>query len=292
VVESQSTAPPLISADRLGSLLGAPGVVILDVSWYLPSAGRDADAEYVTAHIPGAIRLRLDDLTDPADARPHMLPSPQRFAEMCEAHGIGPRHALVVYDGSGVNLSAARAWWTFRVFGHRSVSVLDGGILAWASATRPIQVGAQRRPRTGYPVPTRDERLVVDRAAIDRIVAGADEGQLVDCRPAARFRGEVDEPRPNVARGHITGSANLPYDAFTDPATGLLHRVPRLKALFAERGLDLGRRIVASCGSGTSACVLALAVEVIRASEPGAVGPPVAIYDGSWAEYGLRDDEG
>jgi thiosulfate/3-mercaptopyruvate sulfurtransferase len=290
VVESQSSAPPLISADRLGSLLGAPGVVILDASWYLPSAGRDAEAEYLTAHIPGAIRLRLEDLTDPGDPRPHMLPTAQRFAETCEAHGIGPRHSLVVYDGSGLNLSAARAWWTFRVFGHRNVSVLDGGILAWAAATRPIQVGAQRRPRTGYPVPTRDDRLVVDRTTVERIVTGDEDAQLVDCRPAVRYRGEVDEPRPNVARGHIPGSVNIPFVEFTDPATGLLHRVPQLKAIFAEQGLDLRRRIVATCGSGTSACVLALAVEVIRAAEPANVGPPVAIYDGSWAEYGAKGE--
>lgn len=287
--EFQSTAPPLISADRLGSLLGAPGLVLVDASWYLPTASRDPEAEYLAAHIPGAIRLPLEALTDPADPRPHMLPTPAAFAAACEAHGIGPRHALVVYDGSGVNLSAARVWWTFRVFGHRGVSVLDGGFPAWASATRPIQVGAQRRPRTGYPVPERDERLVVDRAGIDRIVAGEEEGQIVDCRPALRFRGEVDEPRAGVRRGRIAGSRNIPFDAFTDPATGLMHRVPRLTAIFAEEGLDLRRRLVATCGSGTSACVMALAVEVVRASDPASVGPPVAIYDGSWAEYGAGE---
>lgn len=286
MVDSLAAAPPLISADRLASLIGRPGVVILDVSWYLPGSGRDPEAEYLQAHIPGAIRLRLEAITDPDDPRPHMLPTPERFAEACESHGIGPRHALVVYDGSGVNLSAARAWWTFRAFGHRSVTVLDGGILAWAAATRPIQVGAQRRPRTGYPVPRLDERLVVDRAAVDRIVNGAEDGQLVDCRPAARFRGEAPEPRAGVRTGQIPTSRNIPFDEFTDPATGLLHKVPALKRSFAERGLDLRRRIIATCGSGTSACVLALAVEVIRASEPESVGPEVAIYDGSWAEYG------
>ncbi len=282
----QSTATPLISADRLGTMLGAPGVVILDVSWYLPSAGRDAEAEYAAAHIPGAIRLSLDALSDPHDALPHMLPTPERFAQVCETHGIGSRHFLVVYDGSGVNLSAARVWWTFRAFHHQTVAVLDGGLRAWAAATRPIQVGVQRRLRTGYPVPELDSRLVVSRDEIDRIVAGEMPGQLVDCRPAQRYRGEADEPREGLRRGHIEGSVNIPFTEFTNPATGLLFSVPVLKEIIATRGLDLRQRLVASCGSGVSACTLALAVEVIRAAEPGAVGAPVAIYDGSWAEYG------
>lgn len=267
-------------------MLGAPGVVILDTSWYLPSSGRNPEAEYASAHIPGAIRLSLEAISDPTSELPHMLPTAERFADVCESHGIGPRHHLVVYDGSGVNLSAARVWWTFRVFGHQSVAVLDGGLHAWASATRPIQVGVQRRLRTGYPVPNRDARLVVDRATIDRIVAGDEPGQVVDCRPSRRFNAEEDEPRSGLRRGHIEGSANIPYTEFTNPATGLMFSVPVLKQMFAARGLDVQRRLVASCGSGTSACVLALAVETIRTSEPAAVGPPVAIYDGSWSEYG------
>lgn len=282
----QSTPPPLLSADRLGTMLGAPGVVILDVSWYLPSAGRDPEAEYAAAHIPGAIRLPLDAISDPASSLPHMLPSPERFAQVCEAHGIGPRHSLVVYDGSGTNLSAARIWWTFRAFHHTHVAVLDGGLRAWAAATRPIQIGVQRRLRTGYPVPELDSRLVVDRDEVERIVAGTAPGQLVDCRPAKRYRGEEDEPRPGLRRGHVEGSANIPFTEFTNPDTGLYFSVPVLKEIFASRGLDLSQRLVASCGSGVSACTTALAVEVIRAADPGAVGPPVAIYDGSWAEYG------
>lgn len=286
MLDPQSTAPPLISADRLGTMLGAPGVVILDASWYLPSSGRDPEAEYAVAHIPGTIRLPLEALSDPNSTLPHMLPTPERFAQVCEEHGIGPRHYLVVYDGSGVNLSAARVWWTFRVFHHTTVSVLDGGLRAWAGATRPIQVGVQRRLRTGYPTPEVDPRLVVGRAAIDRIVAGSEPGQIVDCRPARRFNAEEDEPRAGLRRGHITGSANIPFSEFTNPGTGLMFSVPVLKELFASRGLDLHQRLIASCGSGTSACVLALAAETIRAADPGAVGPPVAIYDGSWAEYG------
>jgi thiosulfate/3-mercaptopyruvate sulfurtransferase len=267
-------------------MLGAPGLVIVDASWYLPDSGRDPDAEYRAAHIPGTIRLPLDDLCDATSELPHMLPTPDQFAAACERHGIGPRHHLVVYDGSGVNLSAARAWWTFRVFGHRAVTVLDGGLLAWAGATRPIQLGTQRRPRTGYPAPRIDGDLVVDRAEVDRIVRGEADGQIIDCRSAERFEGRVEEPRAGLRRGNIAGSMNVPYQQFTNRATGLMHGVPVLKEMLASHGLDLHRRLVASCGSGTSACVLALAVEVIRAADPPAVGPPVAIYDGSWSEWG------
>lgn len=283
---AQSSNHPLISAERLGTMLGTPGLVLVDCSWYLASAGRDPDAEYRSAHIPGAIRVPLDDLCDPESDLPHTLPRPERFAAACEAHGIGPRHYLVVYDASGTNLSAARAWWTFRVFGHAAASVLDGGIRAWANATRPIQVGSQRRPRTGYPVPGIDPGLVVGRAEIDRIVAGEEDAQIVDCRSNDRFEGRVEEPREGLRRGNIPGSVNIPYDEFTNRETGLMHTAPVLREILAARGLDPRRRIVASCGSGTSACVLALAVEVIRAAHPSDVGPPVAIYDGSWAEYG------
>lgn len=282
----QPDAIPLLSVDQLASRLGAPGLAIVDGSWYLPSSGRDAEADYAAAHIPGAVRLPLDRITDPGSALPHMLPSPARFASACEEAGIGPRHNVVVYDGSGLNLSAARIWWTFRAFGHRSVSVLDGGILAWAGATRPIQVGLRRPVRTGYPVPQLDASLVVDRATIERVVRGEEEGQVADCRSEDRFHGRVDEPRPGLRRGHIAGSVNTPFEQFTNPSTGLMHRAPELRALLESRGLDPRSRIISSCGSGVTACVLALAVEVIRAADPDLVGPPVAVYDGSWAEYG------
>lgn len=287
--DRQSILPPLVSADRLGAMLGSPELVIADASWYLPDSGRDADADHRAAHVPGAIRLPLEALCAPDADLPHMLPTPAQFASACEERGIGPRHTIVVYDGSGNNLSAGRAWWTFRVFGHANVTVLDGGILAWAAATRPIQSGLQGRPRTGYPTPSMDRRLVVTREEVEAIVAGEVAGQVVDCRSAPRFAGEVAEPRPGLRRGHIPQSLNMPYQEFTNPDTGLMFSVPVLREMFAARGLDLTRRIVASCGSGTSACVLALAVEQVRAVDPSAVGPPVAIYDGSWAEWGRQE---
>jgi thiosulfate/3-mercaptopyruvate sulfurtransferase len=276
----------LVSPVWVSSHLREPGIVVLDCSWYLPGSGRDADAEYQAAHIPGAVRFDLDRASDAASDLPHMLPTPQHFADTMEQLGIGPGDLVICYDGSGVNLAAARAWWMFRVFGHDQVAVLDGGFPAWSAATRPVQRGTVRRPSTGYPVPTIRAELVRQRADIERIVAGDDAAQIVDCRPAARFRGELDEPRPGVRRGTIPASRNVPYSELTDPATGLMRSPAALRALLTEQGLDIEQPIVALCGSGTSACALALAVEVIRESGARPVSAPVAIYDGSWAEWG------
>ncbi len=285
MVEPESRESPLITADRLAALLDRADVVVVDGSWHLPSAGRDADREYLTAHIPGAVRMRLDDVSDATSDLPHMVPPPELFAAECGRLGISSDSTVVVYDTSSVNLSAARIWWLFRVFGHSRVFVLDGGFGAWASATRPVQRGEVTREPGLFPVRGIRSDLVVDMAGVNAIVTGETVGQIVDCRPAVRFRGEVAEPRPGLRSGHIPGSSNIPFSAFTDPATGLFVAPERIAALLAAQGLDLSRRIVASCGSGTSACVLALAVEVLRAAGR-APTVPVAIYDGSWAEYG------
>jgi thiosulfate/3-mercaptopyruvate sulfurtransferase len=270
----------------VASRLHETDLVVLDCSWYLPSTGRDADVEYEMAHIPGALRFDIDAASDPDTDLPHMLPPPERFATIMEGLGIRPTDRVICYDASGVNLSAARAWWMFRVFGHPAVAVLDGGFPAWSAVTRPVQRGTTRRTPTGYRVPTIDQTLIRDRAAVERIGAGIDRAQVADCRPAPRFNGDVDEPRPGLRRGRIPGSRNVPYSELTDRSSGLMRSPAELRTLLTERGLDVEQPIVAMCGSGTSACALALAVEVIRESGARAVGPPVAIYDGGWAEWG------
>jgi thiosulfate/3-mercaptopyruvate sulfurtransferase len=280
------TQPSLVSPVWVASHLGDADLVVLDCSWYLPSSGRNADTEYQAAHIPGALRFDVDATSATDTDLPHMLPSAEQFAGTMERLGIRPTDRVICYDGSGVNLSAARVWWMFRVFGHRSAGVLDGGFRAWSAATRPVQRGTVRRESTGYPVSQVDPALVRNRAQVERLVAGDGTAQLADCRPAPRFRGEIDEPRPGLRRGHVPGSRNVPYSDLTDPATGLMRSPAALRALLAEQGLNVAQPIVALCGSGTSACALALAVEVIRESEARAVGPPVAIYDGSWSEWG------
>lgn len=286
----ESTAPPaqpsLVSPAWVAAHLSDADLVVLDCSWYLPPSGRNADAEYEAAHIPGAVRFDLDAASATDTDLPHMLPSAEHFSVTLERLGIRPTDRVICYDSSGVNLSAARVWWMFRVFGHRSVAVLDGGFLAWSAVTRPVQRGIVRRQSAGYPKPEVDPALVRDRAQVERLVAGDGIAQIADCRPAPRFRGEVDEPRPGVRRGHIPGSRNVPYADLTDPATGMMRSPAALHALLVEQGFDVAQPIVALCGSGTSACALALAVEVIRESGARAVGPPVAVYDGSWSEWG------
>ena len=278
--------PPIVSAMWLSARISRATIVIVDASWYLPTSNRDADAEYRTAHIPGAIRLDWDAISDDATDLPHMVPPPGRFAAAMESLGIAPGQAVIVYDGSGLNISAARAWWTFRVFGHENVAVLDGGFHAWAAETRPVQSGVNRRAVVGYPVPAVNAALVRDMKQVEGVVRGDYDAQLLDCRPSDRFRGDADEPRPGLRRGHIDGSRNIAYSEFTDPQTKRLLPPARIRALFETRGIDVSRQIVASCGSGMSACVAALAVEVLREAGEGPVGPPVAIYDGSWAEWG------
>ncbi len=285
----ESIAPPLVSADWLAARLGDPSLAIIDASWYLPSAGRDPEAEYRAAHIPGAVRLDIDTLRDTGSDLPHMLPTPERFAGAMEELGIGPAHHVIVYDGSGTNLSAARVWWMLRVFGHGRVSVLDGGFNGWAGATRPVQRTSPRRERTGYPTPRRDPALVAERARVEAVVAGTDPARLVDARSPERFNGEVDEPRAGLRRGHIPGSANLPYVVLTNPQTGHLFPAGTLREMFRATGLDPAAPLIATCGSGVSACSIALALEVIRASDPRHIGAPVAVYDGSWAEWGRSE---
>ncbi len=277
--------PTLVSAAWLAAHLNAPDLVVLDCSWYLPAARRDPQAEYLAAHIPGALRFELDAASDPGSPLPHMLPSPDHFAAYLEGLGIQRSDRVVCYDGSRANLSAARVWWMFRVFGHPQVAVLDGGFAAWSGATRTVQRGDVHRPPTGYPVPVADPALVRSQADVERI-GETGTAQVVDCRPAARFRGEADEPRPQVRRGHIPGSMNVPYSEFTDRGDGLLRPPAELLTILRKAGVDLSKPIVALCGSGTSAASLALVVEALRAAGTHGVGPPVAIYDGSWAEWG------
>jgi thiosulfate/3-mercaptopyruvate sulfurtransferase len=290
-MESTGTVrvPSLASPQWVASMLGQPDIVILDCSWYLPGTARDADAEYRMAHIPGAIRLDLDLLRNTDNPLPHMLPSAERFADAMEELGVGPQDTVICYDGSGTNLSAARAWWMFRAFGHSKAAVLDGGFATWAEVTRPVQRGAVHRSATGYPVPRLRRELVWDRAQVAAWVDAPGDTQLADCRPAARFAGDVDEPRAGVRRGRVPGSRSAPHSEFTDNATGMMAAPDGLRTVFSKHGLDPARPIVAMCGSGTSACVLALAVEILRESGGVSVGPPVAIYDGSWSEWGAAD---
>jgi thiosulfate/3-mercaptopyruvate sulfurtransferase len=267
-----------VSTDWLAARLGDPEVAVVDGSWHLPTLRRDARAEYRAAHIPGAVFFDIDAVADTTVALPHMLPTADAFAAAVGALGIDDRQRIVVYDTSGL-ASAPRVWWTFRVMGAADVVILDGGLAKWRAEGRPVEAGEVTRPPRRF-----NARL--DAAAVrnlDQVRKGVAAGafQLVDARSRERFLGRAAEPRPGVRSGRVPGSYNLPYAELV--ADGRLKDPARIRRAFADAGVDLDRPIVTSCGSGVTAAILTLALETI-----GVTG--TALYDGSWAEWGGRDD--
>ena len=271
--------PALVSTEWLGSRLGSPGLRVVDGSWYLPGSGRNPAAEYAAGHIPGAVFLDLDATSDQATPLPHMLPPASDFADRMMQLGLNQSDDIVVYDGSGVNLSAPRVWWTFRTFGHRRVAVLDGGMSKWRRENRPIEPGAVQLP-PGHFTAQLDPASVRDLAAVrGNLETGAE--QLVDLRSRGRFIGVEPEPRPSLRGGHVPGSRNLPFTELVG-ADGTMLPPDELRRRIEAAGIDLTRPIVATCGSGTSACALVLALELLARR--------AAVYDGAWAEWGGRSD--
>lgn len=266
--------PNLVSTDWLAERLGDPSVIPVDGSWYLPAANRNGEAEFLERHIPGAAFFDINAVADTSTDLPHMLPSPAVFAEAVGKLGIGDGATIVAYDGAGL-FAAPRVWWTFRMFGVTDVVVLDGGFPKWLAEGRPVESGASgRAPATFTP---RFDAAAVKSA--DDIAAGmaAQAFQLVDARPADRFRGEAPEPRPGLASGHVPGSSNVPAGAVV--RDGRLADESELRNMFENAGVDLSKPIVTTCGSGVTAAILALALESVGSKADG-------LYDGSWAEWG------
>jgi thiosulfate/3-mercaptopyruvate sulfurtransferase len=272
--------PPLVSTAWLAERLGRPALRVLDASWHLPTQARDAAAEYAAGHIPGALFFDLDQVSDRATSLPHMLPAAGSFADAMSELGLADGDDIVVYDATGTNLSAARAWWMFRVFGHARVALLDGGLGKWRREGRPLERGVVTLPR-GRLSARLDRRLVRD---LDAMRANLERGteQVVDMRPAGRFAGTDPEPRPGLRGGHVPGSRSLPYTELV-AGDGTLLPADALRRRLAAAGIDPARPIVATCGSGTSACTLIHALHVL--GHDGA-----ALYDGAWTEWGGRED--
>ena len=264
---------PMISTEALALRLGEPDLKVIDATWHLD--GADALGPYETARIPGAVFFDIDAIADPTTDLAHMLPTPTAFAEAVSALGIGSGDEIVVYDQVGIR-SAPRVWWTFRAMGHEHIRVLDGGLPAWLAGEHPIERGAPVPPEPAAFVSAYRPELV---RAINQILPDLEAGrQLLDARPAARFLGEAPEPRAGLRGGHVPGSRNLPFPQVLTP-DGLLRPADDLHDQFAAAGIDLAGDLTTTCGSGLTAAILALA-----AARTG--NRDVAIYDGSWSEWG------
>jgi thiosulfate/3-mercaptopyruvate sulfurtransferase len=279
--DAPSNAPAsrwLVTTEWLAARLDARDVVVVDGSFYLPAQKRDAAAEYLAGHIPGAVRFDIDAVSDHSQNLPHMVPSCEQFARDMGALGIAETDTIVVYDGIGM-FSSPRVWWTFRQFGAANVFILEGGLPKWKAEDRPLEAGAVQRPPRTFNA-KKPPAVVASLHDVQTALTG-NTAQVVDARPSDRFRGEAPEPRPGVRPGHIPGSLNVPYTKLIE--NGRLLPPAQLKQAFAAGGVDIDRPIITSCGSGVSAATMWLALDALGKQ-------PRGLYDGSWSEWGSRAD--
>ncbi|KAL7593170.1 thiosulfate/3-mercaptopyruvate sulfurtransferase 1, mitochondrial isoform X1 [Lactuca sativa] len=298
--QSMSTSEPVVSVDWLHANLREPDMKVLDASWYMPDEQRNPLQEYQVAHIPGALFFDVDGISDRTTNLPHMLPSEEAFAAAVSALGIENKDGVVVYDGKGI-FSAARVWWMFRVFGHDRVWVLDGGLPMWRASGFDVESSASS-----------DAILKASAAseAIEKVYHGQAVGpvtfqtkyqphlvwtleqvkkntedqthQHVDARSKARFDGVAAEPRKGIRSGHVPGSKCIPFAQMLDSSQTLLS-ADQLKKKFEQEGISLEGPVMASCGTGVTACILALGLHRLGKTD-------VPVYDGSWTEWGAQED--
>lgn len=275
---TQDDPKTLVSTEWLAEHLRDPDLRILDATWFLPDSGRDAKAEYDAAHIPGARFFDIEDISDHRSELPHMAPPIEKFMSRLRRMGVGDGHQIVVYDASGL-FSAARVWWLFKLMGKNDVCVLDGGLPKWVSEGRPTE---------DLPPVIRDRHITVQRQAdlvrdVTQVASASKLGdhEIVDARAAERFRGDAPEPREGLRAGHIPGAKSLPYKSLLN-SNSTMKSPEQIKAAFDEAGVDLGKPVITTCGSGVTAAILSLAMARIGKTDH-------SLYDGSWAEWGMYD---
>lgn len=269
----------LVSTDWLAAHLRDPDLRVIDGSWFLPQMGRDAKADYDRAHIPGARFFDIDEISDNRSELPHMAAPVEKYISRMRAMGIGDGHQVVVYDQMGV-FSAPRVWWNFRLMGKTDIAVLDGGLPKWIAEGHEVE---------DMPPMMRDRHITVQRQAhlvkdVTQVAHASKLGdhEIIDARAHARFIGAEDEPRPNLRKGHIPGSKNVPWTTLLN-GDNTMKSPDDLRAIFAAAGVDLSKPAITTCGSGVNACMLALALA--RAGQDN-----WSVYDGAWAEWGMFND--
>jgi thiosulfate/3-mercaptopyruvate sulfurtransferase len=272
----------LVSTEWLAENLTADGLSIVDASYFLPGVKRDAKAEFTAGHIPGAVFFDIDDICLSGSDLPHMLPDADFFAAKVEALGIGDGGKVVVYDSNGGGMAAARVWWTFRVFGLQNVTLLNGGLPKWLAEDRPV-TDAPPAPSPATFAARKNSALVRN---IEQMMANVESGneQVLDARAGERFEGTAPEPREGARSGHIPGSRSLPFFQLMDKEQNFIMRsAGEITAAVTAAGIDLDRPVTTTCGSGVTASMLAFGFYLIGKDD-------VAVYDGSWSEWGMRKD--
>lgn len=271
----------LVSTEWLSEHIDAPDLVVVDSSWHMPAEQRDAHREYLDSHIPGAVFFDIDDIADTNSNLPHMLAGNVKFSSRMRKMGIGDGNRIVVYDTNGI-FSAARGWWTFRAMGVEEVAVLDGGLPKWIREERPLDSGKKQKQERHFTA-RRNSAIIRDADDIRKIVQDPDANiQIVDARTEGRYRGAEPEPRPGLRAGRIPNSINLPFGQLMND-DGTMKKPDTLRDTFQKVGIDLSQPVITTCGSGVTAAVLSLGLE--RAGHRN-----VALYDGSWCEWGSRHD--
>lgn len=270
----------LVTTDWLAEHLNDPNICVVDGSSFLPNVPRDAQEEYAQKHIPGAVLIDIEEVSDHSSDLPHMLPTPDQFAAKVGALGIGSDNKVVVYDSQGVRTSP-RVWWMFRVFGHDNVAVLDGGLPKWEAENRPVANGTESPAPQTFAANFRPELV----RSFDQVASAVDSSaeQIIDARPAGRFAGTDAEPRPGIPSGHMPGASSMPVGTVVDAASGTVLPAAAIQANFDAAGVNMGEPIITSCGSGVAACTTSLGLYLLGHKES-------AVYDGSWSDWGSRDE--